>query len=342
MQLLNNIENTPIIRPVKEEDLEALLLLASKTGPGMTSLPADPKLLELKIKESINSFKIDPIEPSNEAYRFVLEFQGQVIGVAAIRARVGGFEPFYSYEIAQAHHQSTELGVDKEVPYLKLCKEHNGPSIISSLFVLKEFRAKKFGRLLSQTRFLFMAEFPQRFTESVIAEMRGYINEFGKSPFWEGTVRHFFDMDFTKADYLSAKDKAFIADLMPQYPLYIPLLREEVVKSIGQVHSETLAAMFYLENEGFQKDGHVDIFDAGPRVKAKIQEIRSVKQSKKATLNIVPEIQANSRFLLAKADLNFLSFPAWAEENENLISLDENTAKAFGLAQGDKLRYIKI
>lgn len=275
-----------LIRPIQETDLDAVYDLASQTGPGMTSLPADRAILEAKIQESINSFKINPVKPGNEAYRFVMELDGKIVGIAAIRARVGGFDPSYSYEICKARHQSVELNVDKEVEYLKLSKEHKGPSIISSLFVSPEYRGKGLGQYLSQARFLFIADFPKRFTETITAEMRGVIDEAGKSPFWEGTVRHFFDMDFTKADYLSTKDKGFIADLMPAYPIYIPLLRDSVIEVIAKVHEKTKPAMKFLESQGFKRDGHVDIFDAGPRVAAQVSEIKTIKESKRAKLEI--------------------------------------------------------
>lgn len=297
------IENC-LIRPVKEADLDGVYELALETGPGMTSLPADKAMLKSKIQESINSFKIEPTEPGNEAYRFVMELDGKIIGIAAIRARVGGFDPSYSYEICLARHSSESLKVDKEVPYLKLVKDHKGPSIISSLFVAPAYRSKGLGKYLSAARFLFMADFPERFTDTIIAEMRGYIDEAGRSPFWEGTVRHFFDMDFDQADYLSSKDKGFIADLMPQYPIYIPLLRDEVIEAIAKVHDKTAPALKFLESQGFTKDGHVDIFDAGPRVQAKVQEIKTIKDSKLAKLG--DEIEAN---LVSNSKLDFRVIP---------------------------------
>jgi arginine N-succinyltransferase len=321
------IENC-LIRPVCETDLEGIYALALETGPGMTSLPADKAMLETKILESINSFKITPTKPGNEAYRFVMELAGKIIGIAAIRARVGGFDPSYSYEICLARHSSESLKVDKEVPYLKLVKDHKGPSIISSLFVLPDYRSKGLGKYLSAARFLFMADFPKRFTETVIAEMRGVIDEGGRSPFWEGTVRHFFDMDFAKADYLSTKDKGFIADLMPQYPIYIPLLRDKVIQSIAQVHEKTKPALQFLESQGFKKDGHVDIFDAGPRVQAKVADIKTIRESKLAKLGD----QINAQ-LVSNCKLDFRVVPISG-------SIGQDEANLLELKEGESLRYV--
>lgn len=323
-------KTTILIRPVCETDIDAVYDLASQTGPGMTSLPADKKILVNKIEESLNSFRINPTEPGNEAYRFVMELDDKIVGIAAIRARVGGFDPSYSYEICKAKHRSAALGVDKEVEYLKLAKEHKGASIISSLFVLPEYRSLGFGQYLSRARFLFIADFPKRFTEIITAEMRGYINSEGKSPFWEGTVRHFFDMGFEKADYLSTKDKGFIADLMPQYPIYIPLLRDTVIESIGKVHNNTEPAMKFLQAEGFSRDGHVDIFDAGPRVQAKTLEIRTIKESKITKLSLGKKI---GPVLLSNRKLDFRAVVIQETLEQNHLDLLE-------LAQEEEVRYV--
>ncbi|MCE2929452.1 MAG: arginine N-succinyltransferase [Candidatus Caenarcaniphilales bacterium] len=333
-----------VIRPIEKKDLDAVMQLAAATGPGMTSLPADQKLMSDKIQDSINSFLIEPTHIGNESYRFVLELipSKRVIGIAAIRARVGGYEPFYSYEIKEAHHQSPELAIDKTIPYLELCKSHDGPTIISSLFVLPEYRGYKLGILLSKARFLFMANFPKRFTDNVIAEMRGVINNDNKSPFWEGTVRHFFDMDFTKADYLSAKDKVFIADLMPKYPIYIPLLPKEVQKVISQVHKDTEAAMSFLESEGFSKDGHVDIFDAGPRIVANVKNIKTVRESK--LFEIIDIVNSNEdldqKALASNCGLEFrASVINYKTENQKII-ISKETSELLNLKKSNTLRLI--
>ena len=42
-----------------------------------------------------------------------------------------------------------------------------------------------------------MAEFRERFPAQVMADLRGYFDEQGRSPFWEAIGKHFFDMDFS-------------------------------------------------------------------------------------------------------------------------------------------------
>ena len=57
---------------------------------------------------------------------------------------------------------------------------------------------------------------PVRFGPKAMAEIRGFTDGEGKSPFWDAVGSKFFHMDYRKADVLSARDHRFIADLMPR------------------------------------------------------------------------------------------------------------------------------
>lgn len=306
----------------------------------MTSLPTDKKLLEDKIQDSLNSFQIEPTKPGNEAYRFVLtnSDDNKIYGVSAIRARVGGYVPFYSYQIKKALHSSKELKVNKEVEYLELKEEFDGPSIISSLFLDPELRGQKLGGLLSAARFFYMADNARRFTDTVIAEMRGYINKEKKSPFWEGTVKHFFDMEFDAADNLSAKDKGFIADLMPKYPIYIPLLPKDVIEVIAKVHDDTKPALEYLKKQGFEFDQHVDIFDAGPRYQTKIKDIKLIKESKLYKVKVCDSLDENIKPRLISNPEKSIYVNAKAVLKDDEIHLEKKSLGVLEALEGQGLR----
>jgi arginine N-succinyltransferase len=110
--------------------------------------------------------------------------------------------------------------------------------------------------------------------------MRGYQDENGVSPFYEGLGRHFFKMDFDHVDGLTAiGKKSFIAELMPRQPLYVDYLPESAREVIGKVHTSTQPARKLLENEGMHYEGYVDIFDAGPVLQGRVSELRAVRDS---------------------------------------------------------------
>ena len=134
-----------------------------------------------------------------------------------------------------------------------------------------------------------MAEHPRPFDPEVISEIRGVSDEHGVSPFWEGLGRHFFDIDFPKADYLSLLNKRFIADLMPVHPIYIPLLPPAAQEVIGEPHPMSRGALKMLEAEGFRRSRMVDVFDAGPVIHARLEDIRTVRESVRAKVETLAD-----------------------------------------------------
>ncbi len=334
-----------IIRPCAEGDLDDLLRLAQSASVGLTTLPPDRGLLEERIRASQHALGRNITRPAGETYLFVLEnlLTGSLCGTAGVVARVGGFEPFYSYALETTHHASPQLGVHKEVAVLHLRADHKGPSEIGTLFLHADARGGGNGRLLSLSRFLFMAAFPERFAEQVIAEMRGVVDAAGNSPFWRAVGHHFFDMDFPRADMLSAADKQFIADLMPKHPLYIPILPPDVQDVIGQVHPETRPALSLLEQEGFTFADAVDIFDAGPMYRAKVAEVRTVRASRVGTLaKVVGQLDAGAAgFIVANERLAFRACLGAAAVEDDQVTLTGDVALRLQLRLGDPVRYVE-
>jgi arginine N-succinyltransferase len=277
-----------VIRPIAIEDLPALEALSHSAGFGLTSLPKDTKLLKRRIRASLRGFAnlSDEDPPRGETYLFVLEDTEtkKVVGTSGIVSKVGGFQPFYGYRLENSLHASAQLNVHKTIPTLHLIQEHDGPCEVGSLFLSPPYRHGGNGRLLSLSRFLFMAEHLEYFDPIVISELRGITDEAGRSPFWDAVGHHFFDIDFPSADYLSMVNKKFIADLMPEHPIYIPLLPFSAQAVIGKVQPETQPALALLQAEGFELTDMVDIFDAGPVLRCAVSKVRSIRDSIKATI----------------------------------------------------------
>lgn len=270
-----------VIRPVRTEDLPSLMALSRRAGFGLTTLPPDEDVLKRRIADSLRGFARMAEKPGGETYLLVLEGEnGEVIGTAGMVSKVGGFEPFYTFKLETEVHASSSLHKRHEIPTLHLVKDHNGPSEIGSLFLSPDHRRGYLGRLLSLSRFLFMADHPGFFDHTVLAEMRGRIDAQGHSPFWEAIGRHFFQMEFPHADYLVMQDKRFLAELMPRHPIYVPLLPPDAQAVINQVHPDSAPALALLESEGFGRNGMVDIFEGGPVVACARDRIRTIRESK--------------------------------------------------------------
>lgn len=273
-----------IIRPVEHKDVNDLFCLAKKAGEGMTSLPANLEVLSQKITNSQESFERDAPHPDDFFLLVMEDTQCQrVVGTASVYGRTGARQAFYAYRVMHTSHRSHSL--DKNIPsdLLHLTNDYTGCSEVGSLFLDPDYRGN--GLWLARSRYLLMGQFQERFAKHVIAELRGVIHTDGTSPFWDAIGQHFFDMSYAEADQLCAvRNNAFITELMPKYPIYTQLLPESAREVIGQPHAHGRRAMQFLEDEGFDYENVVDIFDGGPIMRGKIAKLNSVKQIKTVTL----------------------------------------------------------
>ena len=336
-----------VIRPIRSDDYPALYAIAVESGHGFTSLPVNDELLMRKISRSEQSFSKTVNAPGDEGYLFVLEDTqtGEVCGTSALEAAVGLDDAFYHYHLGKVVHSSRSLGVYKTVDILTLCNDYTGVSELCTLFLRESRREKHNGRLLSKMRFLFMAEFAQRFSDRVIAEMRGISNEDGSSPFWQWLQEHFFSLDFPTADYLTGiGQKVFIAELMPKYPIYVSLLSKQAQAVIGKVHDKTRPALALLQSEGFSNRGYVDIFDAGPTVEARVEHIRTVRNSRRLQVTM-GAVTSGQPYLICNTQV--AGFRAtWTElninEHDEQVTLTAEVANALQVDSGDWVRVSRI
>ncbi|HEX4896594.1 MAG TPA: arginine N-succinyltransferase [Solimonas sp.] len=331
-----------LVRPIRLDDLDALLALARAAGTGFTSLPPQREVLRQKIERSLASFAAEVSEPGHERYMFVLEdgASGAVGGCCAVEAACGLDEPFYNYHVGTTVHASHALGVYKRVPTLYLSNDLTGTSVLCSLFLHPDFRRGRNGLLLSKSRFLFMAGFPQRFSVKVIAEMRGVSDERGVSPFWEGLGRHFFHIEYGEAEHIVGQgNKACIAELMPKHPIYTVLLPPAAQTVLGQVHRETAPALRLLEQEGFRYQHYIDIFDGGPAVEAPLAEIRSVRRSRVLPVTLRPQPGPGSPHLVATTTLaGYRCLAVELETDAEHVVLSPAQAHALQVQAGDRVR----
>ncbi len=331
-----------VVRPARPEDLQEIMALADQSAFGLTNLPKDPQLLRERIQNSVGACKGLPEKGRQVSYLFVMVdlHDGRIVGTSGIISQVGIGEPFYAYRIETHVQQSQALGIRKELPCLHLEVIENGPCEIGGLFVHPAYQRHGHGRLISLSRFLFLAEHTDRFPSLVIAEMRGLIEEGGYCPFWEAMGRPFFDIDFPRADYLTMKDKRFIAELLPRHPVYVLLLPMEARAAIGQVHERTRPALKLLREEGFQDSGMIDIFDGGPLVQCNLQQIRTVKEAGLRTyLGSGEPTEPSKNLLVARGRLaEFRACLTTVTFDEGGVRLPVNAAKALELKEGETVR----
>ncbi|WP_296131601.1 arginine N-succinyltransferase [Pseudomonas sp. Ga0074129] len=333
-----------IVRPVRSADLPALFQLARSTGAGLTTLPANEERLAHRVGWAEKAFRGDAVRADAD-YLFVLEDDnGEVVGISAVAGAVGLREPWYNYRVGLTVSASQELNIHRQIPTLFLANDLTGNSELCSLFLRSDQRSGLNGRLLSKARFLFIAEFRELFGDKVMAEMRGMSDEQGRSPFWESLGRHFFKMEFSQADYLTGVgNKAFIAELMPKFPLYTCFLSEDARNIIGRVHPDTEPALAMLKGEGFSYQGYVDIFDAGPAIEAETAKIRAVQDSQVLVLAVGTPGDDAPQFLIhnrRREECRITAAPARLAAGTLVV--DAQTAKRLQLSAGDQVRAVAV
>lgn len=337
------------VRAASIDDLDALYALALQTGGGFTNLPPDRPALAKRLERSDEGFKdCNPVEPG-ATYILALEdlASGAVVGTATVFGEIGVEWPFYSYR--KIHLNQTSVGLRKTLKsqVLHLVNDFDGCSEVGGLFLDPAWRRGGSGRLLARSRYLFIAQMRERFAQRVVADLRGYQDEQGCSPFWNAVGHHFFDMPFDEADRLnSMTGNQFIADLMPKYPIYTQLLPADAQAVIGRTHPAGEPAYRLLMEEGFRDDGYVDIFDAGPTVHAEIDSLKAVRDSRVAIVTAVtdksPENQDSGVSLIGagrcadyRATIGRLQL-----DPDGGVRLSPALAEALNLKPGDEVRHV--
>jgi arginine N-succinyltransferase len=334
------------IRPVSLADLDQLVQLAQQAGAGLTTLPGDRDVLKRRILKSQRCIENIPDKPGGESYLFVMQDaeSNKIIGASGMVSKVGGFEPFYAYRIVNQRLDSDLLKIHKQIPVLHLVHEHDGPAEVGSLFLSADYRKKDYGRFLQLVRFLFIAEYPQAFEPVVVSELRGVIGADGRSAFWDAVGRHFFEIDFPQADYLSVVNKKFIAELMPTHPIYVPLLPAEAQRVIGKVHESSLPALKNLEAEGFTFNGMVDIFDGGGCVSCGRDDIRTVRLSRSGIVEkIVDDVIESPTFMIGSFSPAFrATIGALRSGDGDRVCVESRVASALNVSMGASIRYATL
>ena len=329
------------LRAAHIADLEQLYEMAKLTGGGFTNLPADRAALTRKLERAEEAFGRAYDELGDDQFTLVLENTetGQVRGTCQLFSQVGQQWPFYSYRLNTLTQHSQELDRTVRAELLSLVTDLEGCSEVGGLFLHPAERAGGFGLLLARSRYLFIAMHRARFADRILAELRGVIDDRGGSPFWDGVAGRFFGMTFQEADYFNAiNGNQFIADLMPKHPVYVAMLNQEAKKVIGVPHPTGRAAMRMLENEGFAAEGYVDIFDGGPTMTARTDQVRSVRKSVPARIAST-ELDIGERALIATGTLDsFRSAYGMREIGpDGSIAIDALCARTLEVGEGDEV-----
>ncbi len=331
-----------IIRPVRGDDLDAVLELTRRGGTGLTNLPPDRNAIKRRIEGAEKALSDQQARADGAAIMLVAELGRSIVATGMVFARVGAEWPFYSYRITRQTALSRAVARCKAQRILNLVNDFDGETEVGGLFVDPTKRGLALGQLMARSRYMFIAGHRGWFGERVIAELRGYQDENGRSPVWESIGRHFYDMEFDEADRTgSIHGNQFIADLGPRYPIYISMLPADVQQALGRPHNDGRPAHAMLVAEGFRDEGYVDIFDGGPTLVAPIDAVRTIATSREA---MYLGIGSGSTRALISAGFGseFRLVRGCATAEEAGVWLDPQTARSLRLHEGDLVRFAPI
>ncbi|WP_283147630.1 arginine N-succinyltransferase [Silvimonas soli] len=338
-----------VMRLCRPTDLDALLALAHKAGPGMTTLKPDREVQSARLDRVQRT--VEGTAPlADQGYLFMMEdtATGQAVGVCGLEVAVGLEQPFYTYRMDTFVHASREMGLYTRMDKLHMSHGLTGYSELCTLFLDPAFRLPGNGALLSKSRFMFLAQFPQRFSEHLCAEMRGHFDENGESPFWRALGAHFYRIGFNEADQLVAMGKkAFLAELMPRYPVYVDFLPDDARACIGKTHADTEPARRLLESEGLRAEQHIDIFEGGPVLEARVDSLRVMHDSVLVQVAVVDTppaiIEGSPRYLVANGELaEFRVILVNTAPQDGLLQLDHEQAQALRVTNGSTVRAMTL
>ncbi|MBU2786760.1 arginine N-succinyltransferase [Acidithiobacillus sp. VAN18-1] len=254
------------IRPVEEADLDSLHCLAKEAPVGLTSLPADRKLLADKIQESMASLYLD--DPA--AWRRLL-----LVLVDTANGKIAGISGIEREEDRAHHYRKVSNPAS-----LQLRDTPVSPTKLGSLMLRAAYRGRGLGALLSKSRFLYIADHQQYFGGHLHAELRGWSSPRGDTPFWSEIGRLLYDKELSEMDQLRGRSPvSFASQYLSNHDVPMHFLSPDLEKNLGQVHVDAKNALRMLEQERFVHTDYIDVLDGGPILRAAIQDIYSIRTS---------------------------------------------------------------
>ncbi len=342
---------TYVLREADKNDVEPIQALLTQAHKGITNLPYDTSSTIHKLSHSISSFKKAVTQPNNELYLFSLEEvkTGDIVGLSAIKSTTGSIEtPSHFFRRSFEPHLAPDFGIAYSLGMLSYINYPIGPSEMCSLFLDEKTRGKGAGSLLSLGRFLYVANNPYRFTNTLIAELRGIITKEGTSPFYDGVGNYFFKKPFMEMLQIAYRNPRIITELIPKHPLYIDLLPFSVQKALGMTHEETRKAYSILERIGFQPVHEYDIFDGGPKMSADISSLDPIINSREVSIHSIQEyreeipghifsayVSTKSGFAPFKATRGYVGI---VKGHTKSINIDSHISQALNVQVGDEIR----
>ncbi|MBU6252503.1 MAG: arginine N-succinyltransferase, partial [Alphaproteobacteria bacterium] len=110
-------------------------------------------------------------------------------------------------------------------------------------------------------------------------------------------------------------------------------------------HPTGRAAMRMLELEGFAWENYIDIFDGGPTMTARTDQIRSIREAQDVKIMRIDESlgdhKEGEKMLVAHGALSdFRAAYGWLRPQDEGVALDPGSAALLGVGEGDVITQV--
>ncbi|MEE2973262.1 MAG: arginine N-succinyltransferase [Planctomycetota bacterium] len=338
-----------VIRQIRVDDVPAVLKLARLVHS--FNLPADRDSISTKIARSRRSFADRLEDPRERMYMFVLEDleTGNLIGTSMIIGCISWpGHPHVYLEVSKQSLWSEDLQQGQTHKVLRLGTDETGPSEVGGLVLAPGYRGhrERLGGFLSNIRFHYMGLHRKAFDKRVIAEVMGSLTPDSRNVLWDYLGGRFINLSYLEADVFCQHSKEFITSLFPPEPIYASLLPPEARNLIGRVGDEARPALSMLERQGFKDHGHIDPFDGGPYLEARLDRIPLVRATKRVEVVGTGRVAASRTGIVSVEGEGLPDGPGafravrtgFAEEDGG-IRLPRRVLQALGVEVGDKVGF---
>lgn len=338
-----------LLRPIEERDIPEVFKISQVKG--FLNAPRDEDQLRSKIARSQKSFSGKIKDFKRTKYHFVAEDleSGKVVATSMISGQHGTEEsPHFYFQVGKEEKFSKTINTGFIHGTLLLKYDTQGPTEIGGIVVDRSHRgsSERVGRQISFVRFLYMGLNRDRFKDDVLVELLPPFNDDGESALWEAVGRRFTNMDYQEADQLCQKNKEFIFSLFPTGKIYSTFLSAEARDAIGKVGKETEPAYHMLTKIGFEYRNHVDPFDGGPHLEARMDQIRPIQNIKAVKFSSSDESLGETREgLLAVTREGFRAVAVGATTDGERLTIKDpdrrkKVANVLSLTDGESVSFM--
>lgn len=182
--------------------------------------------------------------------------------------RLGMKLPRYHFRLGRVVHAAAELDLFRVQTTLLLGNDHTGRAELTDLRWAADLDATALtaalGELITAAQAL-LRERPGDFGDALVAELPGWVDDAGRSPFWQALGARFYSGNPAEAQARLGPDwRSHLAALLPRQTVYLSFLGPEAESRVLDVPAAWAPVRAALAAAGFHPAEHARIDDGGP------------------------------------------------------------------------------